>query len=150
LLRLRLLLQQAVLLWRAMTETVERARGALVKTVALADPRARRGAHQGRGREHAHVLGKPSMPMAVPTPLPITICECRLRCPSPSERRSGCHGREVLRRDVEPASKLTCSLRCAADADQTHQALTAIEDCGGGHVRDILRREARPASTRET
>jgi hypothetical protein len=73
---------------------------------ALANPRARRDAQQGRGREHAHVLGKPRMPMAVPTPLPIAI-----------EHRSGCHGREILRRDVEPASKLTCSLRYARQPD---------------------------------
>jgi hypothetical protein len=73
---------------------------------ALANPRARRDAQEGRGREHAHMLGKPRMPMAVPTPLPIAI-----------EHRSGCHGREILRRDVEPASKLTCSLRYARQPD---------------------------------
>ncbi len=40
---------------------------------ALANPRSRRGAQQGRGREHAYVLGKPRMPMAVPTPLPMRL-----------------------------------------------------------------------------
>ena len=68
----------------------------------------------------------------MPTPLPI-------------ERRSGCHGREILRRDVEPA--INVALRTPT---RRTKLLTAIECRGGGHVRDILRREVRPASTCET
>ena len=141
---------------------------------ALANPRARRGAQHGRGREHAYVLDKPRMPMAVPTPLPIAICECRPRCPSPSanadpaahrhlrvpsplpiaiERRSGCHGREILRRDVEPASKLTCSLRYARRPDapscsrpsSAAAAATCATSCA---ARSGRRARARPSAQR--
>ncbi len=102
-----------------MVETVERARGALVKAVARsrqpasmtrcatgswlrARPRARQATHADGSADpaaHRH--------LRVPTPVPIT-----------SERRSGCHGRKILRHDVEPASKLTCSLRWAHTPDE--------------------------------
>ena len=107
-----------LLLWRAVVETVERARGAFVKAVARSRqpaittrcatgswPRARVRARQAT---HADGSADPAAHrhLRVPTPLPIAI-----------ERRSGCHGREILRRDVEPASKLTCSLRYARRPD---------------------------------
>ena len=109
---------------------------------ALANARARRGAQQRRGREHAYVLDKPRMPMAVPTPLPIAI-----------ERRSGCHGREILRRDVEPASKLTCSLRYARRPDapscsrpsSAAAAATCATSCA---ARSGRRARARPSAQR--
>ena len=80
LLLLRPVLLRRLLLWCALMESVERARVRLSRrSRALADPRARRGAQQGRGREHAHVIGKSRMPMAVPTPLLIASFECRPR-----------------------------------------------------------------------
>ncbi len=98
-------------LWRALVETVERARGALGKAVArsrqpASTTRCATGSWsptRARARQATHADGSADPAahrhLRVPTPLPIAI-----------ERHSGCHRREILRRDVEPASKLTCSL----------------------------------------
>ena len=118
---------------------------------ALANARARRGAQQRRGREHAYVLDKPRMPMAVPSPLPIAICECRARCPSPSSAVAAATGARSCAATSSP--RASSRARCATHADQTHQAAhghrvprrrprarhPAPRGQAGEHARDLAR-----------